>query len=229
VKSVDKFFYSFTITESFGKMKKIYLFGLVLFILNIYCAGTKRAEFSIPQQIAVLPTINHTTDVMGGLVFRHLFFLELEDRYPMLLIPLEQVNERLNEEGITDGGQLNAVEEQELFQILQADGLLYIDLLACDYQTLGISETRRVKVHFVLITPPAKKMWDFEHEVDEGKSAFDTFFSILGNPKEGLKETAKDLGEQLAQKGGRMWLLDHALKPEMEMVIEEAMDSLPKD
>ena len=210
-------------------MKKIYLSLLVFLTFNIFCAGTKRADFSVPEQIAVLPTINHTTDVMGGLVFRHMFFLELEDRYASLLIPLEQVNERLNQEGITDGGQLDAVEEEELFQILRADGLLYINLLDCDYQTLGISETRRVKVHFALITRPSKKLWEFEYEVDEGKSAFETLFEVLGDPKNALKETAEDLGEQLAHKGGRMWLLKHALKPEMDKVIEEAMDSLPNN
>jgi hypothetical protein len=56
-----------------------------------------------------------------------------------------------------------------------ADGLLFIELLTCDYQTLGISEIRRVKAHFALITPPAESRWHFEYEVDEGKSVVDTF------------------------------------------------------
>ena len=104
---------------------------------------------------------------------------------------------------------------------------MFIELLACDYQTLGISETRRVKAHFTLITPPAETRWDFEYEIDEGKSVFDTFLGILGDPKSAFKDTAEDFGEQLAHKGGRMWLLKHALKPEMDKVIEEAIEDLP--
>jgi len=181
----------------------------------------------MPERVAVLPTINQTTDVLGGLVFRNMFYLELEEEYSAYLIPLEIVDTLLNEEGITQGGQLSAVENNELFQILNADGLLYIELLACDYQTLGISETRRVKVYFSLITPPQEIRWEFEYEVDEGKSVVDTFFGLLGDPKSILKDTAEDFGRQMAHKGGRMWLLKHPLKPEMDKVIEEAIDDLP--
>jgi len=181
----------------------------------------------MPEQIAVLPTINQTTDVLGGIVFRNLFYLKLEEDYSQYLIPIELVDTLLNEEGITQGGQLAAVEITELFQILKADGLLFIELLACDYQTLGISETRRVRVHFNLLTTPADTLWDFEYEVDEGKSVVDSFFGLLGDPKNFLKDTAKDFGDQMAHKGGRMWLLKHALKPEMDKVIEEAVDNLP--
>jgi hypothetical protein len=181
----------------------------------------------MPERVAVLPTINQTTDVLGGIVFRNMFYLELEKDYSPYLIPLGIVDTLLNEEGITQGGQLAAIESTELFQILRADGLLFIELLACDYQTLGISETRRVKVHFTLITPPQEKRWEFEYEVDEGKSVVDTFLGLLGDPKSILKDTAEDFGRQLSNKGGRMWLLKHPLKPEMDKVIEEAIDDLP--
>ena len=181
----------------------------------------------MPEKIAVLPTINQTTDVLGGIVFRNLFFLDLMEEYSIYLIPIEIVDTLLNEGGITQGGQLAAVEYHDLFKMLKSDGLLFIELLACDYQTLGISETRRVKAHFTLLTPPSEKRWDFEYEVDEGKSVVDTFLGLLGDPKSVLKDTAEDFGTQLAHKGSRMWLLKHALKPEMDKVIEEAIDNLP--
>jgi len=187
----------------------------------------QRAQFKMPQQIAILPTINQTNDVLGGLVFRYMLYEALVDKYPAKFITIDIVDTLLNEEGITDGGQLAAVENNELFQILDADGLLLINLTACDYQTLGISETRRVGARFALLGTHADTLWQFEHEVDEGKSAFDTFFQILDNPKKGLEDTAKDFGEQLAVKGAKMWILDHPLKPEMEAVIEETLDSLP--
>ena len=207
-------------------MKKSFLFFFFI-CLTLSSCTRHSAHFKMPERIAVLPTINQTTDVLGGLVFRNLFFIELEEEYSAYLIPIELVDTLLNEEGITQGGQLAAVENRELFQILQADGLLFIELLACDYQTLGISETRRVKAHFTMITPLAETRWDFEYEVDEGKSVFDTFLGLLGDPKSALKNTAEDFGKQLAHKGGRMWLLRHPLKPEMDKVIEEAIDDLP--
>ncbi len=207
-------------------MKKTFQYSFLLILLLLSCKP-QRAKFHMPEQIAVLPTINQTTDVLGGIVFRNLFYLKLEEDYSQYLIPVELVDTLLNEEGITQGGQLAAVENTDLFKILKADGLLFVELLACDYQTLGISETRRVRVHFNLITTPADTLWDFEYEVDEGKSVVDSFFGLLGDPKSFVKDTAKDFGEQIAQKGGRMWLLKHALKPEMEKVIEEAVDNLP--
>ena len=200
---------------------------LYIFSILFTSCMPKHAKFDMPKHIAVLPTINQTTDVLGGIVFRNIFYLELEEKYSPYLIPLELVDTLLNEEGITQGGQLAAVENKDLFHILKSDGLLFIELLACDYQTLGISETRRVKVHFTLTTPPDDKRWDFEFEVDEGKSVVDTFLGLLGDPKSILKETAEDFGRQLAHKGGRMWLLKHPLKPEMDKVIEEAIDDLP--
>jgi hypothetical protein len=207
-------------------MKNILQYLFLIIILLLSCKP-QRARFEVPDHIAVLPTINQTTDVLGGLVFRNLFYLELEEKYSAYLIPIEIVDTLLNEEGITQGGQLDAVENHELFKILKANGLLFIELLACDYQTLGVSETRRVKAHFTLIAPPAEKRWDFEYEVDEGKSVVDSFLGLLGDPKSFLKDTAEDFGEQMAHKGGRMWLLKHPLKPEMDKVIEEAIDNLP--
>ena len=207
-------------------MKKTLLLFLCIW-LSISSCKHHSPSFKMPERIAVLPTINQTTDVLGGIVFRNLFFLELMEEYSAYLIPIENVDTLLNDEGITQGGQLAAIENQELFQILKADGLLYITLLACDYQTLGVSETRLVKAHFTLITFPNEPRWDFEYEVDQGKSFADSFFGLLGDPKSFLKDTAEDFGKQLAHKGGRMWLLKHPLKPEMDKVIEEAIDDLP--
>jgi hypothetical protein len=207
--------------------KGVLIFVLVSQIILLSTCMRQRAQFKMPQQIAILPTINHTTDVAGGLVFRYLLYEALNDRYPAKFVAVEMVDTLLNEEGITDGGQLNAVENEELFKILAADGLLFIELTACDYKTLGISETRRVSARFLLVGTHADTLWRFEHEVDEGKSVFDTFFQALDDPKEAFKNSAEDLGEQLAAKGAKMWILDHPLKPEMEAVIEETLDSLP--
>ena len=209
-------------------MKNSFYFVVLLSqILLLSSCMRQRAQFNMPQQIAILPTVNQTTDVLGGLVFRYMFYEALLEKYPAKFVAIETVDTLLNEEGITDGGQLAAIENNDLFQILDADGLLFIELTACDYKTLGISETRRVGARFALLGMHADTLWQFKHEVDEGKSVFDTFFQILEDPKKGLKDTAEDLGEQLAIKGAKMWILNHPLKPEMDAVIEETIDSLP--
>jgi hypothetical protein len=207
-------------------MKPIFLSLIIICVFFSACQRPK-ARFQMPNQIAVLPTINQTTDVLGGIVFRNLFYISLEEDYSPYLIPIEIVDTLLNEEGISQGGQLSAVENSDLFQILKVEGLLFIELLACDYQTLGVSETRRVRAHFNLITTLEDTLWNFDYEVDEGKSVVDSFFELLGDPKSFLKDTAEDFGEQLAHKGGRMWLLKHPLKPEMDLVIEKAIENLP--
>lgn len=208
-------------------MYRTVILFVFVFILSTCMPGLQRSHFIMPERIAVLPTINQTADVLGGIIFRYLFYLEMEEDYATHLISIEQVDTLLNDEGITDGGQLEAIENTALYQILNADGLLFIELLACDYQTLGISETRRVKARFSLLSPASQEIWKFEYEVDEGKSVFSTFFELLGDPKNALKHAAEDLGKQLAEKGGRMWVLKHALKPEMDIVIEKAIESLP--
>jgi hypothetical protein len=208
-------------------MKKTHLLLLILLLL-FSCRPRKSMidDSNKPKKIAILPTINYTTDVKGGIVFRNLFYEALEEEEFTYLIPIDQIDSLLNDEGITDGGQLSAVENEELFQILDADGLLFIDLLACEYQTLGISEKREVKSAFKIIVPPSELLWEADHDVDHGKSVFDTIFDFVGEPDKAFKETTNDLGKQLARKGSRMWLLDHELKPEMEEVISEIIDSL---
>ena len=209
-------------------MKKLILALVIICqILFLNSCMRQRAHFTMPERIAILPTINQTTDVLGGLVFRYILYEALEENYQTNFIPVMYVDTLLNEEGITDGGQLTAIENKELYQILDSDGLFFIELNSCDYKTIGISETRRVGARFMLIGIPSDTLWRFEYEVDEGKSVFDTFIQILGDPKGAAKKTVGDFGEQVAIKGARMWILDHPLKPEMESVINETIDSLP--
>jgi len=202
----------------------------VLSALFLIACGSKakfRADgVSPPAKIAILPTINQTTDVKGGIVFRNLFFKELEKSYYSDLADLERIDSLLNQEGISDGGQLTVVENKELFDMLSVDGLLFIELIECEYQTLGISETRKVSANVKLYKQPSVLIWEDEKEEDRGKSVFDTVLGLMNDPKDTLKDSAEDLGEQLSRKGTRMWLLNHELRPEMETVITDLLDTL---
>jgi hypothetical protein len=198
----------------------------------VFCACVEQAkflapDFSVPQRIAILPTINHTIDVKGGIVFRHLFYEELNNKEYCELIDLNRIDSLLNLEGITDGGQLSTVEDTALHRILQADGLLYVTLLECEYQTLGITSNRKVKANFRLVIPDNHLIWEDEHEVEEGKSWVETFIDALDNPGKTLKKSLDDLGDQVAEKVVKTWIQEHELKDQMIQVIEKSLKTLP--
>lgn len=185
-------------------------------------------NFEKPEIIAILPTINQTTDVAGGIVFRNLLYKKLADEKYSRIIPNNEVDSLLNLQGITDGGQLSAIGDEELFKILNVDGLIYVELLECTYQSLGISETRKVKTNLTLKLYPGIKIWEDAREVNAGKSALETVFSFYFDPGGTLKNLTKDLVEQYAIKAINMWLLEHELRPEMDAIINTSFSTLPK-
>jgi hypothetical protein len=185
-------------------------------------------KFEKPEIIAILPTINQTTDVEGGIVFRNLLYEKVKDEKYTRLITNRNVDSLLNLEGITDGGQLSTIKDEELFNILNVDGLMYVELLECTYQSLGIKETRHVKANLILKLYPGTKIWEDEREIKVGKSIFQTIFAGIVDPIGTFKETAQDLGEEYAVKALKMWLLDHELRPEMEEIIDVSVKTLPK-
>lgn len=185
-------------------------------------------NFEKPERVAILPAINQTTDVAGGIVFRNLLYKKLMDKEYTRVIPNNHVDSLLNLQGITDGGQLVAIKDEELFRVLGVDGLIYLELLECTYQSLGISETRHVKTNLALKLYPGNKIWEDEREIKEGKSIFQTIFSGILDPIGTLSQTAQDLTLQYTIKGLNMWLLDHELKPEMDEIINTSFNTLPK-
>jgi len=185
------------------------------------------AEYSKPQTIAVLPTINQTTDVNGSIVFRNLFYKRFEEMKYTKLVDNTVVDSLLNEIGITDGGQLPTVTNEELFNLLNVDGLVFIDLLECKYQTLGFKETRKVMAKFKLYVPPSKFVWADERKVDRGKSFGETLLKATDDLKGTIKESGKDMVKQVAVKGVKMMILDHELLPEMEEIIKKSLMTLP--
>jgi len=207
---------------------------LLLLALPIVCVscGPKAKflapDYSKPDNIAILPTVNQTIDVKGGIVFRNLFYLELQKKKTYTIVNNEMVDSLLNENGITDGGQLKTTTNEELCNILKTDGLIYVDLIECKYQSIGISETRKIKVNLKLYTRTNRLLWEDERKVDHGKSAASSIFGAVLNPTGALKKAGSDLVEQNVVKGLKGWLLDHELKPEMDEVVQITVKTLPK-
>ncbi len=207
--------------------------ALIIFIWPfLFWACLPQAKFLAPDyikpsRVAILPTINNTTDVKGGIVIRHLLFEELEDEDNFQLVQPDLVDSLLNLEGITDGGQLSTIPDSLMHTILSADGLLYLTLLECEFSTIGVSSTRIVKANFKLYNGDHHLIWEDEREVDKGKSTFDTILGALTNPAQAAKESIEDFGKQTGEKAVKMWLTEHELKDEMLEIIKNSLETLP--
>jgi hypothetical protein len=207
--------------------------GLIISVWLFCCwACQPQAKFLAPDyikpgRVAILPTINHTTDVKGGVVIRHLLYEEMEDEDEFQLVHPDLIDSLLNLEGITDGGQLSTMPDSVMQQVLSADGLLYLNLLECEFSTIGISSTRIVKVNFKLYTADHQLLWEDERKVDKGKSTFDTILGTLVDPAKAARESIEDFGKQTGEKAVRMWLTEHELKDEMLEIIKNSLETLP--
>ena len=184
-------------------------------------------DYVRPKRVAILPTVNNTTDVKGGIVIRHLLYEELDEEDYFQLVHPDLIDSLLNLEGITDGGQLSTISDSSMQQILSADGLLYLTLLECEFSTIGVSSKRIVKANFKLYNANHHLIWEDEREVDKGKSTFDTIFGVLIDPEKTAKESLEDFGKQTGEKAVKMWLTEHELKDEMLEIIKNSLETLP--
>jgi hypothetical protein len=209
-------------------VKKIYLLFLLSTLFMTCNPSSKFAapDFSRPKKIAILPTVNHTNDVECGIVMRNLLFVKLHKKKYAELLKNTAVDSLLTEEGITDGGQLSMITREELAEILNVDGLLYIDLLECACTPFVPGEVGTVKANFKLYAPPSKLIWEDERE--EVQKFDDSSSDSNGN------SLADMFGQFIAEATAKLiiqaasgWLFDHELKQEMEKLIKKSLKTLP--
>ncbi|OGS23794.1 MAG: hypothetical protein A2297_02455 [Elusimicrobia bacterium RIFOXYB2_FULL_48_7] len=86
-------------------------------------------EYLPPITVAVMPMENETTNLNGPGYLRKRFQKRLLRKPSYSAIPLEEVDAKLREIGISDGGQLNAVTPQDLGKKLNVDAVIYGKLL----------------------------------------------------------------------------------------------------
>ena len=129
-------------------------------------------------------------------------------------IAAEAPDRRLDGIGITDGGQLGAVQPQKLGEVLGVQALLYGELLQFGYTNLGVFNKRVVEVHLVLVeAATGRKLW-------EGTKKETT--SKVGLNADAIKENlVTGLVEKYAET-----LLRNPLRPEAETVVQSLMRSL---
>ncbi|MBD3270939.1 MAG: hypothetical protein GF384_00190 [Elusimicrobia bacterium] len=192
------------------------IIGVTFLLLNACAIKPKYLsnDFTAPGMIAVLPMHNHTNDLDGPDMVRRLMYELLPQRgYTSLALPM--IDEKLREHGITDGGQLSAVNPQELASWLGVDGLLFGDLLEFGYLNVGFYRRRLVQAEFRLVDArTGEKLWVDERTVSRKEITLDS------------KEARKAFAVGLAEKTIGSMLNVH-LKREARECVTKILRTLP--
>lgn len=217
-------------------MKKSIIFIIIL-VLFVSC-GTKQRVMQkvqggdLPAKVAILPSINLTNDILGGFVIRNLIHKELNEKNKNYEIQdIQYTDELLATKGITDGALLSAMSNLELCQLLEVDGLVYIDVYDMGMKILPFYHSRYVDFQVRLFNfnrlvwqKPvniANRVMDFDGAMD----AIDQVSS--GKYGDALENVGTSIGVQAAVKIGVATIMEHELKPEFMMGIEEFYRELP--
>lgn len=181
-------------------------------------------DFQQPHRIAVLPVINNTVDLTASEVIRSVSFVNLYNYQYSELLNLAETDSLLREYGITDGGQLSAIDLKELHDILKCDGLLLIELKEARYATAGARrEHRVVHAQYGLYSGLGKL---YEHDVKIEKksgSIVGGLLSFASNPSGALVDRATDT----VVREVRGLILEHQLLPEMNENFEQVLLTIP--
>ena len=170
--------------------------------------------YSAARLIAVLPLANYTNDMAGPDLVRRFVFRHLRRR-GYSVIPLDIVDTRLREVGITDGGALGAITAQELGAHLNCDGLMYGELLQFSYVTLGFYNKRAVELRLAIVdSRTGERIW--EDDKKEVKLRIETKW------KDATRAFTQELGGKAVES-----LFRSPLAEESETVVIRIMRTLP--
>lgn len=166
------------------------------------------------QRVAVLPMANETNDLDGPVFVRKLIQEALAAR-GLALVPLDQIDAILKDNGFTDGGQLRAAAPADLGKWLSADTLLYTSLVEFNYINVGFYWQRKVELVGRLVrAETGERLWETQRgwatrwvETSE-KKAKDAF--------------ARQLAIQAVEKMTKM-----PLGPESREAVRRLLDTIP--
>lgn len=117
-----------------------------------------------PTRIAVLPAMNDTSDWDAPVVFRILARAELADK-KYALVDFNKIDAALQQRGIEEAGQIEALTPHEIGELIGADGLLYIRVMSYGRQ-VGVHI--RMEGSFTLVdSRTGRKLWYSELSVAE--------------------------------------------------------------
>lgn len=177
-----------------------------------------RKPYSAPPRIAVLPFSNQTNNIEAPALLQILARQGLE-RGGYAVVPAAEVEAKLKDIGITDGGQLPSKKPEELAAALGASALFYGEVRDFSYVTLGVYQKRSVVLAGSILEADGTPEW--RHVSTARRS------EINLEAARNLGEFGKSLGWQLAGKWVEK-LVAHPLYPEMVRCVHDLYMVLPR-
>lgn len=217
-------------------MKKTFLLLLIL-VLVTGCAEKKRLIQKTqigtpPVRLAILPSTNQTNDILGGIVLRNVTYKRFQEQNRNYDIQdITQTDDFLISQGITDGNLLKLFTPTELCQILHVDGLLFIDIYEMGMKTLPFYHSRYIDTQYrmynfsKLVWQKPIKIANRYVDVAGGIKAIDNLAN--GKYESLIENSLTSVGVQQIIKLGTATFFEHELKPEMTMVVDDLIESIP--
>jgi hypothetical protein len=197
------------------------LVGLVLVLAAL--SGCVSAKYLVPDwtpgRIAVLPFTNESADVAVE-KFARAVMVETLTRFDYEVVDIEEVDARLDELGITEGGQLATVTLAELAQAIDADSFLYGDILEAKRVMIGIYFNKKFTANFKIWDVKTEELkWEDEQTSKEAK--------VVLNPVELGQEVAKQFAVELTSDMVYKLLNSHPLIQHIRTVVRTSVRTLP--
>ncbi|WP_319205548.1 GNA1162 family protein [uncultured Ilyobacter sp.] len=212
-------------------MRRGVIITILLLIFLTGCSSrrmVRQSETNVPPaKLAILPIDNLTNDVLGAQVLREVVYAAfMENPKGYEVQTLQETDELLLNEGITDGGQLSIIHPIELSEILGTDGLLYIKLEELSLITLPFYHVRKIDMTY--------RMYNFgKLYSEEPLVVANRFLDINGilktidDPSNGLAYAGRGIAIHQGLRFLTAGLAKHELRPEMGMISLKLLRTLP--
>jgi len=170
-------------------------------------------EGPFPASLALLPLNNLSNNLQAPILVRKLLEARLRGA-GFITTEAKAVDELLKGVGVTDGGQLAAVQPGKLGEVLGAQALLYGEVAKFGYTTLGVYNRRIVEVHLILVDAVTGQKWWESTRADS--------HTAVGLDRD---EIRRNLAVGLVEKYAET-ILKSPLRPEAEAVSEALLQDL---
>ncbi len=169
----------------------------------------------LPASVAVLPFDNESVSLKGPLMLRALASEALAAR-GFAQPEAAEVDAGLGRLGVTDGGQMCALDPKKVGDAVGAPGLLFGTLEEFTYQNVGFVRRRAVRVTLRLVeAATGERLWEAVGDESHGRLAF------------GGKEAGRNFVDGVVEQAVET-ALGVPLMLESRAAVEEALDGLPR-
>jgi hypothetical protein len=205
-------------------MKKKAVRALIVLALAVTAlSGCVSAKYLVdnwePGTIAVLPFRNQSADVAIE-KFARAVMMETLKRYDYRVINIDEVDARLDDLGITEGGQLETVTLAEMAEVISADSFLYGDILEAKRVMIGIYFNKKFTANFKIYDVRSEELkWEDERTSKEQK--------VVLNPFEMGQEVAEQFALELTSDLIYKALNSHPLIEHIRTVVRTSVRTLP--